>query len=481
MIDTRLAIHLAEMKRRAGSHRVLDIRDGSFPEQDAYVLDPSRFVAAFCTRRAGKSNGLAIRFFRTLRRHPGALCPYIALTRDSAKNIMWGVLQEMDERFKIGAKFTESDLTATLPDGGRIKLFGADMKNFIKRLKGIKTPGVGVDEAQDFGGHLAGLIDDVLTPAIGDYLDGWISVSGTPGPIPHGYFYEVTHKKLYGFSHHVWSIHDNPYFPNSRAFVADVKAKKGWTNESPSYIREYGGDEGVPRWVIDLEALVFKYDAARNHYDRFPDAKGEWEFVIGVDLGFDDADAIAVVGWHPRMKDAYLVHEEVNREEGITELAERIARLNTKYRPLKIVVDTGGLGKKIAEELSRRFALPVAAAEKDRKFEYIELLNDALRQGRFFAKRDSVFADDTTRVKWDNESVKPKISDTYHSDITDAVLYAYRESLHWLSEPEAMPKPKPQTPEWFKEQEEEMEEAALQAYRDSQSDDPFALPNNFDF
>lgn len=474
-------LQLAELRRRLGTQITQEVRDESFAKQDAFVTDLSRLVSALCTRRAGKSNGLALRFFRTLQRHPGALCPYIALTRDSAKNIMWPVLQEMDERFKIGAKFTDSNLTATLPNGGMIKLFGADMKNFIKRLRGIKTPGVGVDEAQDFGAHLESLIDDVLTPAIGDYVDGWISLTGTPGPIPHGYFYDVTHRGMFGFSHHSWSLHDNPYFPNSRAFVAEVKAKKAWTNDSPSYIREYGGDEGIPRWVLDLDALVFKYDPIKNHYARFPDIRGDWDFVIGVDLGFDDADAIAVVGWHPRHKQAYLVHEEIARGEGVTELASRIERLHGKYRPLKIVVDTGGLGKKIAEELQRRFGLPVQAAEKDRKFEFIELLNDAMRQARFFAKNDSEFAQDCTRVKWDTESVKPKISDTYHSDITDAVLYAYRESLHWLSEPEPLPGPKPRTPEWFKREEEEMERQAEKAYRDSQVEDPFALPNNFDF
>jgi hypothetical protein len=43
------------------------------------------------------------------------------------------------------------------------------MKNFIRRLRGIKTPGAGIDEAQDFGSHLESLVDDVLTPALADY------------------------------------------------------------------------------------------------------------------------------------------------------------------------------------------------------------------------------------------------------------------------------------------------------------------------
>lgn len=467
---SRFPLILTELRKRSSGPVAADlIRDENFPKQDRFVMDGSRFIDAFCTRRAGKSNGLGLRFFRTLKRHPGALCPYIALTRDSAKNIMWEVLKEQDEKYRIGAKFTESDLTCTLPDGGRIKLFGADMKNFIKRLRGIKTPGVGIDEAQDFGAHLIYLVDDVLTPAIGDYTDGWLAVTGTPGPIPHGYFYEVTHEMKYGFSHHSWSIYDNPYFPSPRQFVAEVKAKKQWTNESPTYIREYGGDEGVPRWVLDLDALVFKF-TKNNHYHTLPTHKGEWNYVIGVDFGFDDADAIAVIGWHPHHKEAYLVEEVVEREQGITALAGQIDRLYKKYQPLKIVADTGALGKKIAEELTTRFALPIQAAEKDRKFEFIELLNDALRMRTLYARPDSTFADDCKRVKWDTESVKPKISDVFHSDICDAVLYAYREALHWLSVPEPA-KHQPGTLEHTQEQEDAIERQAETDYLQSINDD----------
>jgi len=122
-------------------------------------------------------------------------------------------------------------------------------------------------------------------------------------------------------------------------------------------------------------------------------------------------------------------------------------------------MDTGGLGKKIADEMRRRFNLPIAAAEKARKFEYIELLNDAMRTGTFFATKNSQFVADSVKVKWDLESVNPKISDSFHSDICDAVLYAYREALHWLSDPEELPIVAG-TPEWMKKQEREMEELA---------------------
>lgn len=448
MQDLKAALLVYNERKRA---QLIDFRDPKFPKQDAFVTDPARYIAAQCTRRAGKSNGLALRFGRTLKKYPGCFCPYIALTRESARNIMWDILQEWDDRFKIGARFTIANLTMTTPDESRLQLFGADMKNFIKRLKGIKTPGAAIDEAQDFGTHITQLVDDVLAPTIADYSDGWLALTGTPGPVPIGLFHDITRLRKYGYNIHKWSIFDNPYMPDAAQFVEDYRLKKGWDKQHPTYLREW-----MNEWVLDLEALVFKYQASLNHFDAAPPSN-HWEYVIGVDIGYHDADAIAVVGWSAKDKPSYLVEEHLKEKQGITQLMQQIEALMEKYKPLKIVMDTGGLGKKIAEELRMRYAIPVEAAEKTRKFEYIELLNDALRNQRFFAKQDSQFAQDATRVKWetDLETEKLKISDHFHSDICDAVLYAFRESLHWLYEPEPV-KLRPMSPEWIVKQEQDM-------------------------
>lgn len=449
---------------------VQEIKDEAFPEQNAFVMDPSRYLIARCTRRAGKSTGLGIRFFRTLQRHNGCLCPYIALTRESAKNIMWEALQELDERFKIGAKFTASNLSVSLKNGSRLQLFGADMKNFIRRLKGIKTPGAAIDELQDFPAHIESLVDDVLGPAILDYEDGWIALTGTPGPIPSGYFYKISEKGEGGFSRHMWSLFQNPYVPGAKAFVDDLKKRKGWTDANPTLRREYYNE-----WILDLDILVFKYNEAINHYETLPKPINEWRIVIGVDIGFHDADAIAVLGWHEKLKAVYLIEETLKAQQGITELADQIEALITKYNPEKIVMDTGGLGKKIAEELRKRRQLPILAADKARKVENIEILNDAMRTGTFFAKRSSVFASDSKQVKWDYDKSTPDklvISDSFHSDICDAVSYSFREALHWLYEAEKKPVI-PKTPEWYKAQEDEAIEKLEQGLSDQKSEDHF--------
>jgi hypothetical protein len=471
--NDKLKIAIAAMlsRRMKSTNAFGKPRGLPFVRQDAFVHDQSRFLAALCTRRAGKSNGLARRYLNTMRKYPRSLCVYLALTRDSAKNIMWEMLKEHTEEEKISAEFTEHNLTMTLNDNGaRLQLFGADMKNFIRRLKGIKTPAAGIDESQDFGSHLITLVDDVLTPAIIDYPDGWIALTGTPGPIPFGYFYEVTDRGMYGFSVHNWSIYDNPYIEDAEGFVNNLIQKKQWAPDNPTLLREWKG-----RWVLDLDALVFKYKKEKNDYDRL-DTTRDFDFVVGVDLGFDDADAIAVLGWHKNERICFLIEEQIHTGQTITELAAQIDDVIKRYDPMRVVMDTGGLGKKIAEEMRRRYTLPIIAAEKVRKFEFIEILNDAMRMGRFFAKKESRFAEDCGRVKWETDITnpeKPKISDNFHSDITDAVLYAYREALHWLTDPAPIII-KPNTPAWLVAQEKEMEQIAAKQATEGQDEDMWA-------
>ena len=84
-------------------------------------------------------------------------------------------------------------------------------------------------------------------------------------------------------------------------------------------------------------------------------------------------------------------------------------------------MDAGALGKKIQEEILTRHGVNLEAAEKSRKVEFIELLNDDLRTAKFKAFKGSLFEEDCMLLQWDKESKirnpdRPKISDTYHSD-----------------------------------------------------------------
>lgn len=444
MIISKGAATLAKQRRAAKkasatSEIPLDL-DPNFPKQNAFVQDKSRYIDAQCSRRAGKTNGLAIRFFQTMKKYPKSQCIYLSLTRDSAREIMWPVLQELNEKYKMGCTFVETKLTMTAPNGARLVLMGADMKNFIKRLKGRKYPGVGIDEAQDFGTHLQSLIDDVLTPSISDYQDGWLAVTGTPGPVPQGLFFEITQNKRYGYSHHEWTLLDNPYMPEPGRFIEDLKKKREWDDNHPTLLREWKN-----KWVLDVESLWIRYKESLNHYDKLPTEK-KWNYILGVDIGFKDADALAVLAWSETDPNIYLVEEAVVAKQDITALAERIKDMYSRYGITKTVIDEGGLGKKAAEEIRRRHSIPAQAADKARKQENVTLLNDTMRLGKFKARADSRFALDSYLIQIDWDKSTPDriiIKKKPHSDIIDAVLYAFKESPAWANEAE-----KPPEPEW---------------------------------
>jgi hypothetical protein len=430
-----------------------------FGPQLAFATDAAKFKTAVCSRRAGKTVGCGWALLDSALRRPGSISMYLTLDRTDAKTILWEAVKELNVSFDLGGTPNESDLTLKLPNKSLVILAGAGDEKKIKKRRGVPIGIVVIDEAQNFPESLQRLVDDVLVPALMDF-DGSLWLTGTPSPVPVGYFYKASTGK--GWSHHAWTAFENPWIEKKSGKTArqhlDAELKRrGVTEDDPSIQREWHG-----RWAYDPNALVFRYDRTRNALGDVP--SGEWDTVIGVDLGFDDADAIAVLGFSQGRPEAHLREEWTGTKQTITQLAERLTTLIEKHKPLAVVMDTGGLGKKIAEEIRKRHALPIEAAEKARKFEHIELLNDAMRSGRFFAKPDSRFAQDCMLVEWDREKSKNDklvISERYHSDICDAVLYAFRKSLHWLHAPEK-PGPVYGTPEWAAKEDAEMEEYALE-------------------
>lgn len=412
-----------------------------FPQQLALVNDPARFKTAVTTRRAGKTVSCAADLLNDALSEPHLVCLYITLSRTNAKRLVWREMKKIDKRFKLGCTFNESDLSVKAPNGSMIYCSGASDRTEIEKFRGLALKKVYIDEGQSFPAYIEELVDDVLAPALMDHA-GTLILIGTPGPIPAGYFYECSQSPKW--SHHYWSFQQNPHIGNPKRMLQDELDRRGLTESSPSIRREWFGE-----WLLDSNSLVYKYDNALQDFAELP---GLTHFIMGVDLGFDDADAIAILGWSESDYITYLVEERITTQQGLTALMAQIEELQKKYSCYKIVVDQGGLGKKLAESITERWGTLVVAAEKHRKNEYIELMNDALRTGRLKAKVGSRFEHDCKMVEWDKDKTTPDkrvISNRFHSDICEAVLYAWRESYSFTHTPE-VPKPKPGTPEHMK-------------------------------
>lgn len=413
--------HLSQLADR--KCKGIELIEAAFPKQRTFIKDPSKLKAAQTTRRAGKTYGGVLFLLEGALLSPGSISPYIALTRDSAKRICWPILAKINDAHNLNAEMKESALSMVLPNKSELFLIGADQKGFIDRLRGVPYRRAVVDEGGSFGAHLESLIDDVLTPSLADY-DGELAMIGTPVPRPYGYFHDVTKKLVSGWSVHRWSVLDNPHMPNIKDFIAELMQRRGWSSDHPTYRREWLGE-----WVMDMDALVYRFSEELNTYKDRP--KEDWHYVIGADFGYEDDTAFTVLaysGYHPKL---YVVKCERHNHMIPSNICKRMKELMEEYSPVSIVGDTGGLGKSIVEEMRQRYAIPITAAEKRNKLANIELLNGDFISGNVMVHDSLTELREQYSIltKGDNGMEDPTIP----NDLCDATLYAYMECRHWAN------------------------------------------------
>lgn len=430
-LDPRVALMIAKTRTKPNVP-VLDLDKICFPKQLAFIRDPQPFMAADCSRRAGKTEVCAYDLLDTATKNDNVVCLYITLTRTNAEKIVWKKLKDINEQYQLGGIPNEAKLHMTFPNGSIIYLSGCKDKSEVEKFRGLALKLVYIDEVQSFKAFIKDLIDEVIAPALADHA-GKLKFIGTPAPLQSGFFWEVLNNPIY--SRHHWTFWDNPFIskkagiPHNEILKRELD-RRGVDENHPSVRREWFGE-----WTIDSDSLVFQYSKLNNGYDNLPELT---DYVIGLDFGTDDADAIAVLGWHKHKRQVYLVEEFVKNGLSVTEIVAEVDKRVQKYNPLKVVADTGANGKKIALEITKRTGVAVHAADKQRKIEHITWLNDAFRTNLFYARPTSHFASDCSVVEWDYDkstSDKLVIKDEPHSDICDAVLYAFTECLAWLTEP----------------------------------------------
>lgn len=446
---------LQERIRRAESAEKVDLTQLLFPQQLAFVEDPARLKAAVCGRRAGKTEGLAHLMLKEALTYKNSLIPYITLTTMQAKRNMWPALRRLDFRLKLGMKFNENDLTARLPNGSQIFIVGGSEANELERLRGGKYPGVVIDEAQAFGPFLEDVISEIILPATMDY-QGWIALTGTPNAACAGYFYRATTGRVdEEVSVHHWTAFDNPNLvdrngkPFFASWIAETKQKRRWTDDNPTYQREWAG-----KWVRDEDGLIYRV-RPHNLISGLPEEVTDWSYILGLDLGFGDSTAFVVMAYS--MDAAQVVAVESYKQSGLipSVVAAHVERLRDRYDFDAIVADAGGLGKGYVEEMKQRFGLPIQSAEKTKKNAYIEHLNGDLHAGvlSIIEHENQALIGETNLLQWRADAPgKPqdlarREDPRFDNHLCDAFLYGYRYCRQWLFESEEAP-PKAGTREY---------------------------------
>lgn len=418
-----------------------------FKEQRAFFEDPSRSKSVLGSRRAGKTD-MWMRIATVIAlRHPRSLTRIWSVARLRAKELLWENFKYLHGRHGLKVKTHDTELSIRFSNGAEIRLVGADKDKEIQKKRGDKTIFEIVLEAQNFGPLLKPLVEDVIEPSLLD-LQGTVCLEGTPGPLCVGFWFEVTGGEeaakrwnsvsAPGWSVHRWTMLDNPFIPHARSYLEDLKRRKNWADDNPTYLREWCG-----RWVNDLTALFYKFDTVRNTYSPGviqPWGKG-WSHTLGWDLGSRDDMALVIWGWHDEVPGLWEVFSWKEPGALAQRVMDTIAEQETikQLRLIEEVADTQGGGKMYVEEVMSRFTRKFKAAKKADKYDHVRLFNDDLLTSKIRLQLGSPLQIEMAGLMRDPDwpdPEKPEAPPTEYpgspNHCCDAGLYAYRAAWHYI-------------------------------------------------
>ncbi len=413
----------------------------AFPQQLTFIRDPKRLKALFCTRRAAKSYTAGIYLIKEALEHPGCNCLYVALTRDTAKGIIWkDILQELNLKYELKMQPNGTALTMTLPNGSVIWVTGADSdESEMNKLLGKKYRLVVLDEASMFSINMHQLVYGVLKPATADQR-GTICLLGTSSNITRGLFFDITTHREPGWSLHEWSAHDNPHVATQWAEeLADIAQNRPLFMGTALFKQWY-----LNQWVVDEDAKVYKYSADKNKALHLPHEVTSWNYVLGVDLAHSpDATAFVVSAYSNECPTLFFVYARKHLKMDLTDVAIERARLNAKYDFEVEVAD--GANKQALAELNNRLKCKFIPADKTGKVDFIKIMNDEFIQGNIkllpgaYERQEKdvdSLADEYETLVWETDNgkvIEPrKENPNIHNDLADSGLYNWRYTHTYL-------------------------------------------------
>lgn len=144
---------------------------------------PNRWAILVCHRRAGKTVACIADLVLSalVTKKADARFAYVAPQYNQAKDVAWIYVKRLTADIP-GVEYNESELRADLPNGSRIRLYGADNPD---RLRGLYLDGIVLDEYADMRTSVWG---EIVRPMLSD-RKGWAVFIGTPKG--HNAFYET--------------------------------------------------------------------------------------------------------------------------------------------------------------------------------------------------------------------------------------------------------------------------------------------------
>lgn len=403
--------------------------DENFPKQAEAIKDLSRFQVWNASRRSGKTQGAARRIVKTLNTHHNARGIYFALTAMSAKEIIWDELINLCDSLHINIKPNIAERTILFKDtNSKVKIAGADAsEREMKKVLGQKLIFVFVDEAGSFTIDMPKFIYQMIRPTLID-LRGDLILLGTCETIPNTFFQKCIDGIEKGWKLHKWTAYDNPYMAVQWKEEIDLILSENPKAADAAWFRTHYMNE----WIKDDDMMVIMI---KDHtiVEHLPVWKQK-NYILGVDLGYNDATAFSVLSYSWSDKKAIVEYANKDKAMDITDTANEIKRLMTRFPFVKMIVD--GANKQAVEEMKRRHGLPLESAEKTDKAMFLRMMRDDVIMGNLLLYR---YGTHLLKQEWDSlvwkDSDKDVEDGRCENHISDATLYAWRHCYHYLYQP----------------------------------------------
>ena len=406
-------------------------------QRDVFLDDMIHKKIVIGSRRIGKTT-MATRLMVKDCIRPNRHALFIGLKFETAINLAFDETARVAE--SIGLVITrksKNDGNIEFSNGSKITFKG----NYTVRDQDTNFQGdhyslVVIDEVQSQK-NVQHLIDDLLRPAMADYADATILLTGTP-PRIKGTYAEKIWKEFKGWKHYSWTMAENPYIINENhtveSIVEDICKEKGITPDAPFIQREY-----FSSWEYDSDAMVFR---DYKTYKEVPDTFVPTDIAIGTDYGFSDYNSIIALAYSRITRQAYVINEKkfnkatvtdiINACKEVFEFCKRFAierNSNFDFTKLAFYCDTSD--QSITYELNTNYKIPAYNCYKYDKKMALAQLADWCRTGRIMIPEDGILQDEFERTVYkrdEQDNITSEIDDDlFHPDAVDALLYASRQ------------------------------------------------------
>lgn len=237
---------------------------------------PQRWAALVAHRRAGKTVAVVndlIRATLTCKLERPRF-GYLAPTFGQAKDVAWEYLKSFSRPIP-GVEFHESELRVDYPNGGRVRLYGAES---AERMRGLYLDGIALDEYGDMDPQVW---PEIVRPALSD-RKGFATFIGTPKG--HNHFAEMCERA---------EKDEDWFFARLKASETQIideaelrEARRDMTREQYAQEYECSFEASVvgAYYADELEAAKDRITVVP--YDMGASVKTYW------DLGLDDATSV---------------------------------------------------------------------------------------------------------------------------------------------------------------------------------------------